>query len=52
LLPFNIQPTELLKFTLILFLAYFFKKNFKKIKSFKEGFLPFLGILGFFVLIV
>jgi len=52
LLPFNIQPTELLKFTLILFLAYFFKKNFKKIKSFKEGFLPFLWILWFFVLIV
>jgi len=36
------QPTELLKFTLILFLAYFFKKNIKKIKTFKEGFLPFL----------
>lgn len=51
-LPFNIQPTELLKFTLILFLAYFFKKNIKKIKTFKNGFLPFLWILGFFVLIV
>lgn len=52
LLPFNIQPTELLKLTLILFLAYFFKKNIKKIKTFKKVFLPFLGILGFFVIIV
>jgi len=51
-LPFNIQPTELLKFTLILFLAYFFKKNIKKIKTFKEGFLPFLWIFGFFVIVV
>ena len=52
LLPFNIQPTELLKFSLIIFLAYFFKKNIKKIKSFKEWFLPFLWILGFFIVIV
>ncbi len=52
LLPFNIQPTELLKLTLILFLAYFFKKNIKKIKTFKGWFLPFLWILGFFVIIV
>ena len=52
LLPFNIQPTELLKFSLILFLAYFFKKNMKYIKSFKKWFLPFLSILAFFVIIV
>jgi len=52
LLPFNIQPTELLKFSLILFLAYFFKKNIKKIKTFKEWFLPFLWIVGFFVVVV
>ncbi|MDQ7009233.1 MAG: putative peptidoglycan glycosyltransferase FtsW [Candidatus Gracilibacteria bacterium] len=52
LLPFNIQPTELLKLSLILFLAYFFKKNIKYIKSFEKGFLPFLAILVFFVIIV
>lgn len=52
LLPFNIQPTELLKFSLIIFLAHFFKKNIKNIKSFEKWFLPFLGILWFFVIIV
>jgi len=51
-LPFNIQPTELLKFTLILFLAYFFKRNIKKIKSFKYWFLPFLWIIVFFLIIL
>jgi cell division protein FtsW len=52
LLPFNIQPTELLKISLILFLAYFFKKIYKKIGTLKEWFIPFMFILGFFVLIV
>jgi len=51
-LPFNIQPTELLKFSLIIFLASFFKKNFEKIKSFKKWFLPFLGIIFFYIAIV
>jgi len=51
-LPFNIQPTELLKFSLIIFLAYFFKKNYIYIKKFKKWFLPFLGILWFFIFIV
>jgi len=51
-LPFNIQPTELLKISLILFFASFFKQNIKYIKSFKKWFLPFLGILSFFIIIV
>ncbi len=52
LLPFNIQPTELLKFSLIIFLAAFFKKYYRDIWNFKKWFLPFLGILAFFVWIV
>ena len=52
LLPFNIQPTEMLKFSLIIFLAWFLKKNYKYIAHFKKGFLPFIGILGVFVAIV
>lgn len=51
-LPFNIQPTELLKFSLIIFLAYFFKRNYKKLKTFKQGFLPFMSILVLYVWIV
>ncbi len=51
-LPFNIQPTELLKFSLIIFLAYFFKRNYKKLRTFKHGFLPFMWILTLFVWIV
>jgi len=52
LLPFNIQPTELLKFSLIIFLAYFFKRNFKYLKTFNKGFFPFIVILWVFVWIV
>jgi len=52
LLPFNIQPTELLKFSLIIFLAYFFKRNFKYLKTFRKWFLPFLWVLGLYVWIV
>ncbi len=51
-LPFNIQPTELLKFSLIIFLAYFFKRNYKKLKTFKDWFLPFMWILWLYVAIV
>jgi len=51
-LPFNIQPTELLKFSLIIFLAYFFKRNYKKLRTFKHWFIPFMGILWLYVAIV
>lgn len=51
-LPFNIQPTEILKLSLILFLAVFFKKNLKYLQTFKKGFYPFLLILWVFVWIV
>jgi len=51
-IPFTIQPTEFLKFALIIFLAFFFKKYKQYIHTFKEGFLPFLGILALVVLLV
>src|SRR3972149_9459874 len=40
------QPTETLKISLIIFLAYFFEKIGKNIKTFIYGFFPFLLILG------
>lgn len=51
-LPFAIQPTEFLKFGTILFLAYFFKLQHKKIYSFRDGFLPFASILWVILVLV
>ena len=51
-LPFAIQPTEFLKFSLIIYLAYFFKKYKTRLHTFSDGFLPFLMTLSFLVLII
>lgn len=51
-LPFAIQPTEFLKITLIIYLAYFFKQNHKNITSFQNSFMPFLAIIGFVALLI
>jgi len=44
--PFSIQPSEFLVFSLIIFLSYFFKKNINKLSTFKKGFLPFIWIIS------
>lgn len=44
--PFNIQPSEVIKFAIIIFLAAFFKKYSYVIHRFKEWFLPFIGVIG------
>ncbi len=51
-LPFAIQPTEFLKITLIMYLAYFFKQNHKNITSFQNSFVPFLMIIWFVALLI
>jgi len=51
-LPFTIQPTEFLKFWLILFLASFFKDYKNYLSDFKKWFLPFLWIIWLIVLLV
>lgn len=51
-LPFTIQPTEFLKFVLILFLAYFFKHYKNYLQSFKKWFLPFLSIMWVIIILV
>lgn len=51
-LPFAIQPTEFLKFTFIIYLAYFFKKYKTFLHTFKDWFLPFLLILWVLVLLI
>ena len=40
------QPSEVLKITLVMFLAYLMSKNYKKMGSFIHGFLPYVGITG------
>lgn len=51
-LPFAIQPTEFLKFSMIIYFAYFFKKYQQKLHTFSDGFLPFLLTLWILVLLV
>lgn len=43
---FSFQPSELLKISLILYLAYFLTKEDAQLRSFKYGYLPFLVILA------
>ena len=50
--PFTIQPTEFLKFSLIIFLAAFFKQYKKVLSDFKQWFRLFLWIIGLVVLLV
>jgi cell division protein FtsW len=50
---FNLQPSELAKFTSILYLAHYLDKKEGKLDSFSNGFLPasiMLGILGALIL--
>lgn len=51
-LPFTLQPVEFLKFSLIIFLAYFFKKYQWKLSDFKKGFIPFLWIIWWVVAVL
>jgi cell division protein FtsW len=51
-LPFAIQPTEFLKITLIIYLAYFFKQNHKNITSFQNSFMPFSAIVVFVIFLI
>lgn len=40
------QPSEVVKFAVVLFFAYYISKNYDKMKSFKHGILPFAIVLG------
>lgn len=43
--PFSFQPSELLKITLVFYLAVWLQKREQLISTFKEGFLPFVILL-------
>jgi len=48
----SLQPVEFLKFSVIIFLAYYFKKYKHKISSFQNWFIPFFWLLFLIVLIL
>ena len=51
-LPFAIQPTEFLKFSLIVYLAYFFKQYKAFLHTFSDGFIPFILVIGVVIMLV
>ncbi len=48
----SIQPVEFLKFSVVIFLAYYFKKYKDKLQSFEEWFIPFFWLLFLVVIIL
>jgi cell division protein FtsW len=51
-IPFNIQPTEFLKLSLIIFFAAFLKKYKWLLHNFKKGYIPFMTYLWIVTLLV
>ena len=49
---FYFQPAEISKLTLILYLAAWFERREKEVKSFKKGFLPFALLLAFLAILL
>lgn len=43
---FSFQPSEIMKFAIIVLFSYLISSNYKKMKYFKTGILPYLVILG------
>ncbi len=44
-IPFSIQPSEFLVFSVVIFFASYFKKYLSKLSDFKEWYLPFLWLI-------
>ncbi|MBU4360928.1 putative lipid II flippase FtsW [Candidatus Parcubacteria bacterium] len=49
---FSLQPSEIAKLGLIIYLAAWFAKSKENIKSFSHGFLPFLILLGVIIALI
>lgn len=50
--PIQIQPSEIAKFAIVLLFAHLISHYREQMKTFKQGFLPFMGILGVTALLV
>jgi cell division protein FtsW len=48
----TIQPTEVAKLSVILFLSYSLSKKKNKVRNFTKGLLPYLGLLGLIAVLV
>jgi cell division protein FtsW len=44
--PFSFQPSEMLKLSIIIYLAAWLESRSEKVKDFYEGLLPFLAVVG------
>lgn len=49
---FSFQPSEIMKFAIIVLFSYLISSNYKKMKFFKTGILPYLLILGVVVILM
>jgi cell division protein FtsW len=49
---FNLQPSEMAKVALIIYMAYSLEKRQDKLKQFMTGFFPYLAILGCFIVVL
>lgn len=49
---FGFQPSEVAKFAIILFYSFSLSKNREKLSSFTHGFLPYLGLLAIFMVLL
>lgn len=49
---FNLQPSEMAKVALIIYMAYSLEKRQDKLKQFMTGFFPYLLILGCFIVVL
>mgnify|MGYP003969827593 CR=1 FL=1 len=52
LFGFSMQPSELVKLSVIFFAAYLIAKKGTRIKEFTKGYLPIILIAGFFILMI
>lgn len=46
------QPSEIAKFSLIVLYAHLISQRIGKMHTFKDGFLPFMGVLGVFAILI
>lgn len=52
ILGFNFQPSEFIKFALIIYMADFLTRKAQWVRDFWRGFIPPVAILGFFTLLI
>ena len=50
--PMSLQPSEFAKICLVIFMAKLLAQNREKIKSLKSGFLPAVGVMGVFAILI